>query len=80
MPLDGKVAIVTGAAQGIGRTIAEALAQDGADVAVADMDPGRAQETIDAIKKLGRRAINIKVNVAEWNDVKAMADQVLNEW
>lgn len=80
MPLDGRVAIVTGAAQGIGRTIAEALAQDGADVAVADMDPGRAQETIEVIKKLGRRTLNIKVNVADWNDVKAMADQVVKEW
>lgn len=80
MSLNGKIAIVTGAAQGIGRTIAETLAQDGADVAVADMDPGRAQETIEAIKKLGRRTINIKVNVADWNDVKAMADHVMKEW
>jgi 3-oxoacyl-[acyl-carrier protein] reductase len=80
MSLDGKVAIVTGAAQGIGRTIAETLAHDGADVAVADMDPGRAQETIEVIQKRGRRTLNIKVNVADWNDVKAMADQVLKEW
>jgi 3-oxoacyl-[acyl-carrier protein] reductase len=80
MSLNGKVAIVTGAAQGIGRTIAEWLAQDGADIAVVDVDPGRAQETIEAIKKLGRRTLNIKVNVADWNDVKAMTDQVLKEW
>jgi 3-oxoacyl-[acyl-carrier protein] reductase len=80
MSLDGKVAIVTGAAQGIGRTIAETLAHDGADIAVADMDPGRAQDTIEAIKKLGRRTLNIKVNVADWNDVKTMTDQVLKEW
>ena len=80
MSLDGRVAIVTGAAQGIGRTIAETLAQAGADVAVADMDPGRSQETIEAIKKLGRRTLNIKVNVADWNDVKAMTDHVMKEW
>jgi len=80
MSLHGKVAIVTGAAQGIGRIIAETLAQDGADVAVADMDLGRAQETVEAIKKLGRRTLTIKVNVADWNDVKAMVDHVLNEW
>ena len=80
MSLEGKIAIVTGAAQGIGRTIAETLAQDGADIAIADMDPGRAQEAADAVKKLGRRVLNLKVNVAEWDSVKAMADQVLKEW
>jgi len=80
MSLEGKIAIVTGAAQGIGRTIAETLAQVGADIAIADMDPGRAQEAADAVKKLGRRVLNLKVNVAEWDGVKAMADQVLKEW
>jgi len=78
--LEGKVAIVTGAAQGIGRAIAETLARRGADVVVADLDPGRSQETVAAVGKLGRRALNIKVNVADWNDVKSMTEQVLKDW
>jgi 3-oxoacyl-[acyl-carrier protein] reductase len=80
MSLAGKTAIVTGAAQGIGRAIAETLAHAGADVAVADLDPGRSQDTVTAITKMGRRALNIKVNVANWNDAKAMVDQVVKEW
>jgi len=80
MSLAGKTAIVTGAAQGIGRAIAETLAAAGADVAVADLDPGRSQDTVTAITKLGRRSMNIKVNVASWDDAKAMVDQVVKEW
>ena len=80
MSLAGKTAIVTGAAQGIGRAIAEALAHAGADVAVADLDPGRSQDTVTAITKMGRRAMNIKINVANWDDAKAMVDQVVKEW
>jgi 3-oxoacyl-[acyl-carrier protein] reductase len=80
MSLAGKTAIVTGAAQGIGRAIAETLAGAGADVAVADLDPGRSQDTVTAITKMGRRAMNIKVNVANWDDAKAMVDQVVKEW
>src|SRR5213596_787871 len=77
--LAGKVAIVTGAAQGIGRAIAEALARDGADVAVVDLEVTRAQETAQAVSSQGRRALVIKANVAEWADVKAMVDQVTAE-
>lgn len=80
MSLDGKVAIVTGSAQGIGRAIAETLARHGADVVIADLDPGRSQEAAAAIAKLGRKALNVKVNVADWNDVKSMTDHVLKEW
>ena len=78
-PLDGKVAVVTGAAQGIGRAIAEVLARDGADIVVADLDPGRSQDTADAVAKVGRRTMNLKANVADWDDVKAMTDQVVKE-
>ena len=80
MSLEGKVAIVTGAAQGIGRAIAETLARHGADIVVADLDPGRSQDTVEAVSKLGRRALNVKVNVADWDDVKSMTDQVLKDW
>jgi len=80
MSLQGKTAIVTGAAQGIGRAIAECLAQAGADIAVADLDPGRSVETVASVEKLGRKALNIKVNVADANETKAMVEQVLKVW
>src|SRR5436309_4655824 len=80
MALAGKVAIVTGAAQGIWRAIAETLARHRADIVVADLDPGRSQDTVEAVSKLGRRALNVKVNVADWDDVKSMTDQVLKDW
>jgi 3-oxoacyl-[acyl-carrier protein] reductase len=80
MSLHGKTAIVTGSAQGIGRAIAESLAQAGADIAVADLDPGRSLETVGAIEKLGRRALNLKVNVADTNDTKSMVEQVIKAW
>jgi len=80
MSLQGKTAIVTGAAQGIGRAIAECLAQAGADIAVADLDPGRSVETVASVEKLGRKALNIKVNVDDANETKAMVEQVLKTW
>ena len=80
MSLAGKVAIVTGAAQGIGRAIAETLARAGADIVVADLDPSRSKDTVDAVEQLGRKALNVKVNVADANDTKAMAERVIKEW
>src|SRR6266513_569932 len=80
MSLHGKVAIVTGAAQCIGRAIAEALAQAGADIVVADLDPSRSHDTVTSVEQLGRKAVNVKFNVANAPDSKAMVDQVLKEW
>jgi 3-oxoacyl-[acyl-carrier protein] reductase len=79
MELEGKVAIVTGAAQGIGRAIAETLAKAGADVVVVDRDVSHAAEAVAAITRLGRRGLAVKANVAEWTDVQVMVDQVIAE-
>ena len=80
MSLQGRTAIVTGAAQGIGRAIAEALAQAGADIAVADLDPSRSAEAVAAVEKIGRKALNLKVNVADTGETKSMVEQVLKAW
>ncbi len=80
MVLEGKKAVVTGAAQGIGQAIAESLARAGADVVVADLDAGRCQETIDRVKRHNRQALAISTNVAQWVDVKALVDQVVKAW
>jgi len=80
MTLTGKIAVVTGAAQGIGQAIATTLAQEGADVVVADLNANRCEETVARIKQLGRKAMAVSVNVGDWDQVKAMIDRVLQEW
>ena len=79
MKLEGKVALVTGAGSGIGQAIALLFAGEGADIAVNDIDLPSAEKTADAVKKIGRRAIAIKANVAEPDEVDAMVDRVINE-
>ena len=78
--LEGKKAIVTGAAQGIGQAIAESLAQAGADVVVVDLDAERCQDTVDRVMKHNRQALAISTNVGQWDDVRALVDQVVKDW
>jgi len=80
MPLTGKIAVVTGAAQGIGQAIATTLAQEGADVVVADLNANRCEETVTRVKQLGRKALAVSVNVGDWDQVKSMIDRVQQEW
>src|SRR5512142_3193340 len=80
MNLTGKTALVTGAAQGIGRDIALALAADGADVAICDVNLEAAQKTAADIEAKGRKALALKANVASSDDVSAMVDQTVQKF
>jgi NAD(P)-dependent dehydrogenase (short-subunit alcohol dehydrogenase family) len=63
--LTGKVAVVTGAAQGLGRAMALALVEAGADALLVDRNETGVRETAAAIEKLGRRAVAAKYDVAD---------------
>jgi len=80
MKLKGRVAIVTGAAMGIGRAIALTLAKEGADVVVVDIDPKQANKVANEIKALGRKAIAMKADVTDSGEVKLMAKSTLDEF
>ena len=75
--LTDKVALVTGGGQGIGRTICLALAESGADVIVADIVTKPAEETVDLIKKLGRCAVAVHVDVAQQSSVRELFQNAL---
>jgi len=79
MKLESKVALVTGSGRGIGRGIALVLAEEGADVAVVDIDYANAQKVAKEVKGLGRRATAIKVDVTQWDQVQAMVKQTIDE-
>jgi NAD(P)-dependent dehydrogenase (short-subunit alcohol dehydrogenase family) len=81
MKLAGKVALITGAARGIGRGIAEIFAQEGADVAINDIDTSgeAAKSVVQAIQAMGRRCIAVQGDVAKRSDVEAMIAKVWEE-
>jgi 3-oxoacyl-[acyl-carrier protein] reductase len=79
--LDDKIAVVTGAAQGIGKAIAEMLARRGAHVVVADLNFEKAQATAQAIAGCtGRRVIAVQTNVADSASAQAMIDRTMAEF
>jgi len=79
--LTDKVAVVTGAAQGIGQAIAATLAQHGAHVVIADINLEKAEATAQAIAaSAGQRAIAVQCNVADSASAKALIDRTLAEF
>ncbi len=77
--LKGKVAIITGGAQGIGMAIALTLARHGSDVVISDVNLEKAQETAQEIEALNVRSLAIKANVADYNESEQMVKETVDK-
>jgi NAD(P)-dependent dehydrogenase (short-subunit alcohol dehydrogenase family) len=76
-PFDGKVALVTGAASGIGRATALCFARAGANVAVSDIDLAGCEETAQMVQALGRATVSVRVDVSIPESVQALVGEVV---
>ena len=80
MEIAGKVAVVTGAASGIGRATALALAREGASVVVADLDEAGGQETVGLVADEGGTAIYVRCDVSEARSIEALFARAVEEF
>ena len=80
MNFDGKVALVTGAASGIGRETAVAFAELGAAVIVADVDPEGGSDAVDQVQECGVNGLFIRCDVSDPNDVESLFEQTASRF
>ena len=80
MKLQGKVAVVTGGAQGIGRAIALGFGREGAKVVVADLQVDKARSVIQELQALGAEGYAVEVNVAAESSVKRLANEAFGRF
>ncbi len=80
LSLEGRTALVTGAGRGLGRAFACALADEGADVAVVDIDPATARGTAEAVKARGRRSIAVTADLGVGSEPSRMVEEVRAAW
>ena len=80
MDLKGKVALITGAAQGIGKAIAQSLAREGVRVVVGDMALDRARETAEEISGSGLEALAMRMDVSQSGEARQTVEDVLSQW
>jgi|LQYC01.1.fsa_nt_gi 3-oxoacyl-[acyl-carrier protein] reductase len=76
--LHDRVAIITGGAQGIGRAIGLLLAQNGADIVIADINHKQAEETAQEIALLGRKSLAVKVDVSNFSEAENLGKTVFD--
>lgn len=79
MKLNRKVALITGGGGSFGCAMALLFAQEGADIAINDINLSSAKKTAAVVKKSGKRAITLEANVADVDEVDAMINRVVNE-
>jgi 3-oxoacyl-[acyl-carrier protein] reductase len=80
MRLPGKIAVVTGAAQGIGRAIAQGLGREGAKVVIADLQADKAKSVADELRAQGAESHAVEVNVANESSVKRLASETFDRF
>lgn len=80
LPLENRVALVTGSARGIGKGIAERLARDGAIVVVADLMEDAARATAEGLSRQGRQAVSRRLDVRDSRDVDRVFASVVEEF
>ena len=78
--LKGKTAIITGSGRGIGRAIALAMAEQGANIVVNDVNMESAGEVVAEIEAMGRQAIAVKADVTSEDQIKAMIETCINRF
>ncbi|MFC1509533.1 3-oxoacyl-[acyl-carrier-protein] reductase [Candidatus Omnitrophota bacterium] len=78
--LEGKIALITGGARGIGKEIALSFAREGANIAICDVNLEEANKAAKEIEALGREVLVFKADVTSSVDVQAMVDKILDKF
>ena len=80
LALEGKLALITGGARGIGKEIAMLFANEGANIAICDVNLEEAQKTAKEIENLGRQSLAFKADVTSSSQVQDMTDKILDKF
>ena len=80
MSLEGNIAIVSGAGQGIGKAIAFMLASKGAIPVIVDIDENKAKQVVEELKNTGKEALAIKIDIANVEEIKSMVHSIIDTY
>lgn len=78
--LSGKIALVTGGSRGLGLEMVRAFAARGADIIIASRKLDACEAAADDVRKLGRRALALSVNMSHWDQAERLAERAWSEW